>query len=186
MSTSRRRPRSSRVSTVSAESEIGEEPELEPYSERLGVRVGKPCPLTEDVYTLFFLANVEHWYGAPIEHSSSDIDYLINNILTLVAAHIVLITAIFVKYYEKGAPKDLKTIYEGQLVIICRYIGSILLQMAVLPKLNQGMQTLKYALNHPWHFKSLELQVFISGLQILIVLYFELVKIYVFYRTWNI
>ena len=58
--------------------------------------------------------------------------------------------------------------------------------MAVLPKLNQGMQTLKYALNHQWHFKSIELQVCISGLQILIVLYFEFVKIFVFYKTTNI
>ena len=131
LSNSRRRPRSSRASTVSAGSEIGEEPEIEPYFKRLGVRIGKPCPLTEDVYTLFFLANVEHWYGAPIEHSGSDIDYLINNILTLVAAHIVLITAIFSNSLkppkDDPPPKDLEDLYGNQLVIFCRYIGSILL-----------------------------------------------------------
>ena len=45
------------------------------------------------------------------------------------------------------------------------------------------MQTLKYALNHPWHFKSLWLTCFISCLQIFVVFYFECVKFYVFYKS---
>ena len=36
--------------------------------------------------------------------------------------------------------------------------------MVVLPKLNQGMQTLKYALNHPWKFKSWS-RAFVIGLE---------------------
>ena len=52
--------------------------------------------------------------------------------------------------------------------------------MAVLPKLNQGMTTMKYALNHHWHFKSIPLQVLVSLLQISIVFYFEVAKMIIF------
>ena len=92
-------------------------------------------------------------------------DFLLNNILTLVAAHIVLISAVLKNEIDTSeTPSSLDAIYDSNLVVVCRFIGSIILQMAVLPKLNQGMQTLKYALNHPWHFKSLWLSTFISTL----------------------
>ena len=55
--------------------------------------------------------------------------------------------------------------------------------MAVLPKFNQGMTTMKYALNHEWHFKSLPLQVFVSLLQISIVFYFEIAKMIIFLQS---
>ena len=129
------------------------------------------------------MANVEHWYNLPFEHSEADMDYLVNNILTLVAAHILLITAVLMNAINAKQPAKLEDLYDMQLVVICRFIGSIVLQMAVLPKLSQGMQTMKYALNHPWHFKTLWLTTSISGLQILVVIYFEIVKMYVFYRS---
>ena len=89
------------------------------------------------MYTLFFLANIEHWYDIPLEHSNSDMDYLLNNILTLVAAHIVLISAVLKHQLDiNKTAADLDDIYDSNLVVICRYIGSIILQMAVLPKLN--------------------------------------------------
>ena len=64
-------------------------------------------------------------------------DYLLNNILTLVAAHIVLISAVLKHQLDKNEPVSrLADIYDSNLVVICGYIGSIILQMAVLPKLN--------------------------------------------------
>ena len=55
--------------------------------------------------------------------------------------------------------------------------------MTILPKINQGMQNLKYALNHPWHFKNIWLTAFISCVQILIAYYFEVVKLIGFFMS---
>ena len=59
------------------------EPKLVPYEERDGVRVGNPCPLSADIYTLAFISNVEHWYGVPTEHSESEIDMMLNHVFAL-------------------------------------------------------------------------------------------------------
>ena len=117
--------RSSRASSVDFnEDEIGPEPALDPYNERNGVRIGKPCPLSKDVYTLFFLANIEHWYDVPLEHSDGDMDYLLSNILTLVVSHIVLITAVL-KYVRKRP--DCIPAEDANFLVLCRFIGSLIL-----------------------------------------------------------
>ena len=90
---------------------IESEPEEEPYEDRPGVRIGLECPLKNDAYTLFFLANIEHWYDIPCEHSSSDTDYLLNNIFTLFAGHVILITALLKNQVEMGRPDNLDESY---------------------------------------------------------------------------
>ena len=146
-----------------------------------GVRIGKACPLSKDVYTLFFLANIEHWYDVPLEHSDGDMDYLYGNILALVVAHAILITAVL--RYACSITHEHEHNQRSNFIVFCKYTGSLLLQMTVLPKLNQGMQNLKYTLNHPWHFKRLWLTAFISCVQILICYYFEAVKLYALFKS---
>ena len=108
MSRSQRRPRSQRTrSVVSDVSEIGEEPPLEAYRDRNAVRIGRPCPLKKDLYTLSFLANVEHWYNIPINHSEADMDYVVNNILTLVAVHFLLISALLRNALHISEPEEI-------------------------------------------------------------------------------
>ena len=53
-----------------------EEPELVPYCFRPGVRISTACALEPCMYTLGFMANIEHWYGVPFEHSDTDVDNL--------------------------------------------------------------------------------------------------------------
>ena len=67
---------SSRKSKVIEGEVDDEEPELVPYCFRPGVRISTACALEPCMYTLGFMANIEHWYGVPFEHSDTDVDNL--------------------------------------------------------------------------------------------------------------
>ena len=67
-----------------------------PYGDREGVRIGNPCPLSPDIYTIFFISNVEHWYAVPIEHSPSEIDIMLSNVFTLFMGQGLLVSMILI------------------------------------------------------------------------------------------
>ena len=78
-----RKKKSQKKESQLRDDDVEPEPDLVPYADRDGVRIGVPCPLGQDIYTLFFISNVEHWYGVPIEHSQSEIDSMLSHVFAL-------------------------------------------------------------------------------------------------------
>ena len=131
-----------RISLGDNGAESTKEPPIEAYEDRPGIRIKQPCPLTPDIYTVLFMANVEHWYGLPFEHSIAEIDTMVIQVISLFICKILLISMVlayaltYTKFDAFGPPpEEHDDIALHQVVIFCRYVACIVLQMAVSPKI---------------------------------------------------
>lgn len=69
----------------------------------------------------------------------------------IIIAQVVYVGIIFNYFYEHEL--DFGDISAGYLIFIPRLLSSLMMHMMVVPDARQGLNLMKFAVNHPWMFR---------------------------------
>ena len=70
----------------------------------------------------------------------------------------------------KEYPRDIQ-------VVMCRFLCAIFLHIYMVDEIKQGLSFMKYAMNHPWKFRSWKMGYFVGFLQASVIILVETVNL---------
>ena len=93
---------------------------------------------------------IEEWYN----QDTMAMRRMVNNKRFLVICQLLLIWFLFGEAYSSDSVELYRAPPTAMDIVMCRFLCAVFMHITLSNELAQSFHTMKFALNHPWKFKS--------------------------------
>ena len=93
---------------------------------------------------------IEEWY----DQDTKAMRRMVNNKRFLVICQLLLIWFLFGEAYSSDSVELYRAPPTAMDIVMCRFLCAVFMHITLSNELAQSFHTMKFALNHPWKFKS--------------------------------